>query len=311
MARNLVLNPGGGVIANITQIPGRAHADLQALNADDHAQYALLAGRQGDVMNWKSPASLGATYTAQLLDGGATVTLTSGGGVRGLTVAGTYIIDNATPNANPLLVFSNSAIIQLTVAASNLQAVVSYNHNPTIQNPNNVVFTGGVGGPSIAYRSFPNYADATPASASTVTGHTGFQARGFVGTGWQFTNAANPWIGYEAVQPGGTGTINRIVAYQVNDMGARAANEAISLYSIGASAQMRHVGAIVVGADAAPSGVSVGLEVNSVLLAFLASRMTTVQKNALTAIKGMIVYDTTTDTFEGFQGAGAGAWAPM
>jgi hypothetical protein len=39
--------------------------------------------------------------------------------------------------------------------------------------------------------------------------------------------------------------------------------------------------------------------------------MTTAQKNLLTPIKGMIVYDTTTNTFEGFQGAGAGAWAPM
>ena len=47
------------------------------------------------------------------------------------------------------------------------------------------------------------------------------------------------------------------------------------------------------------SGPSVGIELQSTTRAILLSRMTTTQRNAMTAIKGMIIYNTDTDTFQG------------
>lgn len=56
---------------------------------------------------------------------------------------------------------------------------------------------------------------------------------------------------------------------------------------------------------AAPTNVSVGLEVQSTTRVLLVSRMTTTQKNALTAVNGMIVYDSTLNKFQGYEN---GAW---
>lgn len=53
------------------------------------------------------------------------------------------------------------------------------------------------------------------------------------------------------------------------------------------------------------TNASTGLEVNSTTRALLVSRMTTAEKNALTAVNGMIVYDSTLNKFQGYEN---GAW---
>lgn len=69
---------------------------------------------------------------------------------------------------------------------------------------------------------------------------------------------------------------------------------------------LRQVAAATFGADAAVSGASVGLEIQSTTKVLLLSRMTTVQKNALGPINGMVVYDSTLNKFQGYEN---GAWA--
>jgi hypothetical protein len=78
-----------------------------------------------------------------------------------------------------------------------------------------------------------------------------------------------------------------------------------SLRSTDTGANLRHVGAAVFGANAAPTNASVGVEIQSTTRAFLLPRMTTTQRNALTAVDGMMVYNTTTATSQHRQ---AGAW---
>jgi hypothetical protein len=81
-----------------------------------------------------------------------------------------------------------------------------------------------------------------------------------------------------------------------------------SVRSAGAAVELRHAGPGVFGANAGPTNASVGLEVQSTTKAFLAPRMTSTQRDALTAVNGMIIYNSTTTQFEGRE---AGAWVAL
>ena len=81
-----------------------------------------------------------------------------------------------------------------------------------------------------------------------------------------------------------------------------------SFRSLSALRVMRHLGSAVFGADANPTNTSVGLEVQSTTQALLVSRMTTTERNALTAVNGMIIYNSTDDKFQGYE---AGAWTNL
>jgi hypothetical protein len=59
---------------------------------------------------------------------------------------------------------------------------------------------------------------------------------------------------------------------------------------------------------ATETNASVGLEISSVSKAALFSRMTTAQRNALTAVNGMVIYNLSTNQFEGYQ---SGSWQPI
>ena len=62
------------------------------------------------------------------------------------------------------------------------------------------------------------------------------------------------------------------------------------------------------GSDDVVTNTSVAFEVKSTTKAVVDSRMTSVQRDALTAINGMRIYNTTTDKFQGYA---AGAWADL
>lgn len=81
----------------------------------------------------------------------------------------------------------------------------------------------------------------------------------------------------------------------------------ISLRSLG-GAHMRHAGPVVVGADASPTNTSVALEVQSTTGALLLPRMTTAQRDALTAVNGMLIYNTTANQV---QARVNGAWTAL
>lgn len=62
------------------------------------------------------------------------------------------------------------------------------------------------------------------------------------------------------------------------------------------------------GSNDTPTNASVGLEVDSTTLAFVLSRMTTAERNALTAVNGMLIYNVTDNKFQGYEN---GAWANL
>jgi len=63
-----------------------------------------------------------------------------------------------------------------------------------------------------------------------------------------------------------------------------------------------------VGIGTETPGVSAKLEIASTTGALLLSRMTTVQRDALTAVNGMLIYNSTDNKFQGYEN---GAWANL
>ena len=70
-------------------------------------------------------------------------------------------------------------------------------------------------------------------------------------------------------------------------------------------ARIDNAGRFIVGGSTVASGSSAGIELQSTTTALLLSRMTTTQRDAMTPINGMVIYNTTTNKFQGYQ---AGAW---
>jgi len=62
-------------------------------------------------------------------------------------------------------------------------------------------------------------------------------------------------------------------------------------------------GSLKIGGSDTVANASVGLEVDSVTRAIRVSRMTTTERNALTALDGMIVFNTTTNKYQGYASA--------
>jgi hypothetical protein len=163
--------------------------------------------------------------------------------------------------------------------------------------------------PYRSYNSIPRLRAATGGATATVVNLAQFVAAPEVNTGWTVTTLR----GFYVPVPAGSGTITDHIGVDIDDLNAypgTKTNPRISLRSLGALVEARHVGPVVIGANAAPTNANVLLDLVSTTRALLVPRMTTVQKNAMAALKGMIVYDITTDTFEGFQGA-VGAWAAL
>lgn len=64
---------------------------------------------------------------------------------------------------------------------------------------------------------------------------------------------------------------------------------------------------MMVGQNATPAG-SAALEISSTTGALLMPRMTTAQRDALTGVNGMVIYNSSTNLFEGYV---SGAWIPL
>lgn len=228
-------------------------------------------------------------FTAMNIGAGQTWTWNGGSSsLTGLVISPT--VDMTSGASLPFIVFDFAPTINARAANQGIKGSFAYRAIPTIANPDNLAL-GNVSGPATGYYSAPVWLAST--GTGTFTGYNHFSVFGTVDTGWNNTNATNYWIGYRFRRPVGAGAITHMAALSIDADGAELVpTNYYSVRSRSATARLQHLGGAVFGADAALSGVSVGLEVQSTTLAFLYSRMTTAQRNTLTRLAGMEVFDT-------------------
>lgn len=278
---------------------------------------------QGLSVNWAGTITgnyQGATLSAQP---GTTAI-----GATGLTVD----LTNITTTAQKGGVVINDA--QLSVSSNYNTSV--FNPSPGFFNLNSVTgtYTVAAGFPvtntgAIANILGPNLSIQDDVGPDAFGGFLGIALNGFlantdIATG-KTLDTTNGMIAVYSVAGPGTGTVNNANMFTaagfvnggggpvtvVNEIGFNVVNGMCGMATncwgvkvADAAADNSFAKNVVVEA-VAPTNASVGLEVNSTTKAVLFPRMTTVQKNALTAVNGMQVYDTNIGAMECYM---AGAW---
>ncbi len=186
------------------------------------------------------------TYTVAHVGPGTTISLTDGGGLRGLAVAAAISM-SGTLAASSLLMFNLSSTVT-PAARTNFNCVEVYKSNPRINGLAGV--SDGMSG--AMFSSFQHQLRLEPiaggtASLARVYGFYMPPAINSVGTGWTVPS-------YSAVRieaPGGDGAITQLTAIDIRDFNDRAAVN-YSLRSFGKGVHMRHCGGVSLGAQATP-----------------------------------------------------------
>jgi hypothetical protein len=105
--------------------------------------------------------------------------------------------------------------------------------------------------------------------------------------------------------PNGTTTVTECFGYYFDTPFGAVGTTQYGLYSKPAASIVYSAGSVVVGSTDTPTNASVGLEVTGTTKALVVSSMTTTQRDAMTAVEGMIINNTTDNRFQGYRG---GTW---
>jgi hypothetical protein len=124
----------------------------------------------------------------------------------------------------------------------------------------------------------------------------------------------NIW-GLDIESPTGTGTVSSIgggLLIEAQKVGPLASSNAFSIDQEGANDINRLSGQTLIAASGTPANSSVALEISSTTRALLVSRMTTTQRNALTAAQGMLIFNTSTSKLQVCTvGGGTPTWVDL
>lgn len=161
---------------------------------------------------------------------------------------------------------------------------------------NNAILLDGIGNSGTVIGRLANGTGASPTGATTDNYLLTLEGRGYLSAAY-------------------SGTLGRIsVAAEENFTGSTAKTgirfEVTPAGSVTPSEKMRLNGSgqLLLGTTSPTGGASVAMEISSTTGALLLPRMTTTERNALTAANGMMIYNTTTGKIQGYQ---SGAWADM
>jgi hypothetical protein len=186
------------------------------------------------------------TYTTAQVTSGTTISIGTGGGLRGLGVAAAISVSGTL--APTSLSMCRLTSVVTPSAKTDLKCVEVYKSGPQINGLAGV--TDGVSGST--FSSFHHQLQLNPidrgtASLARVFGLYMPPTTNSVGAGWTVPN-------YSAVRieaPGGEGTITQLTAIDIRDFKDRGTMNH-SLRSFGQAVHMRHSGGVSLGAQATP-----------------------------------------------------------
>ncbi len=180
-----------------------------------------------------------------------------------------------------------------------LQALTTGYYNTAVGY--NALYSNSTGYNNTAVGRNALYSNTTTGSNNTAVGWNALYSN--------TTGNSNTAVGLNALNTNNTGTSNTAIGYMANV----AATGMTNATAIGANAVVGASNALVLGGTGA-NAVNVGigtstpqgaLDVVSTTGALIVPRMTTAQRNALTAVNGMIIYNTTDNQFNFYEN---GAW---
>lgn len=285
-------------------VGGHVVASALDLRPSDQANYTgpINCGKGGSNYGPTSP-SYPAAILLNLWPDGATFGGASVGGasIRGVSLASTLIQSadavSGLPAYNlfaafPTLKPSSSAITALPL-------FIPFVYGGTIlNNTSSTLSASGLEGLRVS-PTLSNTGTGTLSLAWAVLAHSVALS---VSAGVTLTANRGVWM----EDASGAGTITEQIAVEIGNLTKGGTN--LSMRSVGSAVQMRHAGPGVFGANAAPTNASCTLEVQTTTGAFVPPRLTTVERDALTAVNGMMVYNTTLGVM---QSRNAGVWTSL
>lgn len=258
-----------------------------------------------------------ATYTGLSIGQGGTGTITNAAGLR-ITMNGAMI------TGSNVSLETQGGIVQIGSQATLLSAQTFQTGNNFGANfTNTLPITGtdfignslvatlnalddiAVGPVGIGFNQVGFVGQITVAAGKTVDQYNGVLSGYSWGAGTGAITDSNAYVAAGAISAGGTVTNNR--AFYVSPL----FNSTPAVNAWGFHNQTdtdNYFEKNVLVGDDAPTSVSVGIEIDSTTKAFLNARMDTTQRNALTAVNGMQIYNTTTDKLQAYA---AGAWVDL
>lgn len=226
----------------------------------------------------------------------------------GIGLADNIISGSGTGSAGAYSGMSAGGTVSSATSGQPILTTVFFNHATTYQGSGGVAL--GTTGSITGFANSPTFRLISSSTTATFTNANAFVAGGTSnidsGATLTITTRRGLYVNQLSNTGGGTLSIGTSVGVDIDTLANATTN--LSLRSAGSSVQMRHAGPGVFGANAAPTNSSVGLEVQSTTLAFLPSRMTTTQRDALTAVDGMVIYNTTNSRLEAREG---GTWVDL
>lgn len=304
---SLVSNPGGGV---------KDHGELVGLLDDDHSIYAHLTGRSG-----------GQTLIGGTGSGDDLILQSTSHATRGQILIGTddddqvVIGDTGTTSASSNLIVANnktyssggnvtSNFMRTTPTVDTTTGLNLTGTDMTTTMNNSVAATQLIGvafqaastGSGGLTRAIGVNAFATSWGSGGVTDATGAR----IGMG-SLTGTATNQYGIDFSFQGFFGAVTNAAGIRINPAVHPATNETSILVGasiptgdwavhVSSTRDNAFAGATTMGATTAPTTSAV-LDLSSTTGALLVTRMTTTQRNALTASNGMVLYNTTTNEF--------------
>jgi hypothetical protein len=197
------------------------------------------------------------TYASLIIPGQIHLASPGGNAFIFAIIAGATIMITDSTNKLKVGLFSDNNTIVADGTTQTLDEQVSFESEPVLQSNNGGVLT--INDSKVVWDNFSLATDGTPGGSVTVIDHAVAISAPTIGDFCVITNRRGLWF-KDYFDSGGIvvrGTATNQIAVDVEDLPPHPVNPGVlmlSLRSVGAGVQMRHVGAAVFGANAAPTG---------------------------------------------------------